>query len=201
MKKSLLSLFLFSSLLSAVEIDQNSLKVDLSLLINNSDLNLKIKESYNGTGLFSSNKFNIAFDYLRISKDHSDFVNDSSNMYSVPIYYSGHVTNNLINSFGISFNNIDNSDFWTIGLNLGFEYNIPNPYIKSSISANIDYSPEVLCFKDSEKLINFSSTLNFEVIKDSADIIVSYRNINLSTNYIHNINYNESFYAGIKFIF
>jgi len=98
------------------------------------------------------------------------------------------------------FTNIDGDDFVATPLGLEVEYKLPfNSPIAVYAGGMFYYAPGPLCFSDADRYVESRANIDFEVIRNGR-ITVGYREIETDVKK-RDVTYNETLYAGFKFLF
>ncbi len=166
--------------------------------INNSDLELSAKLDM---GQFNKSvepdTIFLGARYINADDRHSD-VNNIDDYYEVNFLMQKNVNSDFRLGLGVKLNHTD--EFVSIPLGLEALYKLPvTSSIPFYIGASIYTAPEVLSFDKADSFLEYRFTLEAEAIKNGF-ITLGYRH--LDTNYERgDVEYNESLYFGLKFLF
>jgi hypothetical protein len=166
--------------------------------INNSDLELSAKldigqfnESVEPDTIFLGAR------YINADNRHSD-VNNIDDYYEVNFLMQKNVNSNFRLGLGVKLNHT--KEFLSIPLGLEAAYKLPlASSVPFYINASIYSAPEVLSFDKADSFLEYRVGIEAEAIKNGF-ILVGYRH--LDTNYeARDVEYNDSLYFGLKFLF
>lgn len=104
-------------------------------------------------------------------------------------------------AFGLGLNPIIAKDFFAIPFFIEALYVFPtdNIFPKTSLSAKIQYAPEIVSFSHADNYKEIRTEADFEIIP-SMSIYTGYRNIETNYNY-GDVDFSDSFYGGLKYSF
>jgi len=166
--------------------------------INNSDLELSAKldigqfnESVEPDTIFLGAR------YINADNRHSD-VNNIDDYYEVNFLMQKNVNSDFRLGLGVKLNHT--KEFLSIPLGLEAAYKLPfASSVPFYINASIYSAPEVLSFDKADSFLEYRVGIEAEAIKNGF-ILVGYRH--LDTNYeARDVEYNDSLYFGLKFLF
>ena len=172
--------------------------------VNDVDLEFSVKldmAQFNQTT--EPNTVFIGAKYLNAKIDHSENAptNSSSNLYG---YYElnflmkKEINSDFILGLGVKLNHTEN--FMTVPLGIEAAYKLPfSSSVPIYVGASAYYASEALSMDEAIGYSEYRVSLEAEVI-ENAHVVLGYRSIN--TEYISNdMQYNESAYAGFRFMF
>ncbi len=99
----------------------------------------------------------------------------------------------------INYTRVNGKDFSTLPFGAEFSYAIPAPkLIPMSLSGSIYYAPKVLSFANAKDYLEYRLHYDVEFI-ENVGVTVGYRNMNTNFDVVNgNLNYNTSWYGGVK---
>ena len=99
----------------------------------------------------------------------------------------------------INYTRVNGRDFSALPFGMEFSYAIPAPkLIPMSLSGSIYYAPKVLSFADAKDYLEYRLHYDVEFI-ENVGVTVGYRNMNTNFDIVNgDLNYNTSWYAGVK---
>lgn len=140
---------------------------------------------------------------LHADEKHSDFDSNSdmSDYYEANFLMQRRVqATDLVIGLGVKFNST--KDFSSFPLGAEATYKILDGAIPLYVKGAVYYAPEILSMQDAKSFLEYRIALDAEVITNGY-VTVGYRSID--TNYDSkkggDINYNKSFFLGVKFGF
>mgnify|MGYP002641170603 CR=1 FL=1 len=177
--------------LNSVEINVNDKDLEGAISIDMSQLNDTIEPDT----VF------IGARILHADKENSDFTTaaEMDDYYEVSFLMKRNFSHNLEIGLGMKLNGAKN--FASIPLGGEARYALDTE-LPMYLGGSIYFAPSVLAMRDAKSFMEYRLTLDIEVI-ENAMITLGYRS--LDTNYdkpvARDVNYNSSFYAGLKFKF
>ncbi|MBE0515608.1 YfaZ family outer membrane protein [Sulfurimonas sp.] len=166
--------------------------------INNSDLELSAKldmgqfnDSIEPATIFLGAK------YLNADERHSD-VRNIDDYQEINFLMQKNVNSDFRLGLGVKLNHTD--EFVSIPLGIEAVYKLPvSSSVPFYIGASIYTAPEVLSFDEADSFLEYRFTLEAEAIQNGF-ITLGYRH--MDTNYeVRDVEYNDSVYFGLKFLF
>ncbi len=86
-------------------------------------------------------------------------------------------------------------------ISIGGEVNFRPPFArKAALTGGVFYSPKILSFADSEKLLEYSVDIKFELVPSSI-LYFGYRNITLDTPSVKDLELEDNFHIGVRLTF
>ena len=100
--------------------------------------------------------------------------------------------------FKLNYTQVNSKSFMSLPIGLEASYELPFPdLIPMFVEANVYYAPEVLSFSDAKNYVEYRINYDLEMIKN-VHLNAGYRNIDTKYFSLGRVNYNRSFYLGVK---
>lgn len=191
MKKILVSLCLCTSFLFA----QSEAKIN----INDKSLEISADAYLNYFyALDNSSKYYFGVNYIRSENN----INKNTALFALNFKVLSEMksNNNIELGIGVKTVVIDNGineDFVVVPFGLHAVYNLNKQF---SIDTNIYYASKVLSFSDAKRYFSYELNANYEIV-ENAFVFIGGRSIETQYQKIEKIKFDQSVYAGFKFLF